>query len=113
VPLKVFNDSAITLVVHSVVVSTVSPACGPGGTSASVGIAIPQGDIITINPLLPGNATVEWSVAKITSLSGTTGIGAIHPYFTCFGTSSSYGFPVLTDYWYPLGASPFQVLKIY
>lgn len=114
VPLQVYNGTSITLVVHSVAVLGVAPACGPGGTSSAVGIAIPPGGIITIAPLLPGVATVDWGAAKISSIGGTTGIGAVHPYFYgCFGTGGSWGVPVLTDYWYPIGSSPFQVLKIY
>ncbi len=116
VPLKVYNGSAITLVVHSVAVLGTTPACGSGvgATSASVGIAIPPGGTITIAPIAPGNPNVDWGAAKISSISGTTGIGAVHPHFhACFGTGGAWGSPLLTDYWYAIGATPFQVLKIY
>lgn len=114
VPMKVYNGTGITLIVHSVAVLGTLPPCSPGGTSAAVGIAIPPGGTITIAPLLPGNPNVEWGAAKISNASATVGIGAVHPYFYgCFGTGGSWGSPVLTDYWYPIGSSPFQVLKIY
>ena len=114
VPLQVYNGTTTTLIVHSVAVLGTLPPCAPGGTSAAVGIAIPPGGIITIAPLLPGNGAVDWAAAKISNIGGTVGIGAVHPYFAgCFGAGGPWGFPVLTDYWYGIGSTPTQVLKIY
>lgn len=112
VPLKVYNGMPFTIKLNSVAVRNLS-TCGPG-TTVTMSIAIPPNGIYTVAPLLPGDPTVDWAGAKVSDLTGTSYVRAIHPYFAgCWLPSVSGGPVTMTGYWYPITSTPYQVLKIY
>ena len=112
VPLKVYNGMPFTIKLNSVAVRNTS-TCAPG-TTVTLSVAIAPGAIYTVAPLLPGDPTVDWAGAKVSDLFGSSYLRAIHPYFaSCWLPSVSGGAVTMTGYWYPIGSSPYQVLKIY
>ena len=112
VPLKVYNGMPFTIKLSSVVVRNTA-TCGTGSITFPA-VAIPPGGIYTVAPILPGNALMDWAGAKISDLANTSYLRAIHPFFEpCWLSSVSGGAVTMTGYWYPIGASPYQVLKIY
>lgn len=112
VPLQVYNGMPFTIRLNSVAVRDVG-TCMPGST-VTINVAIPPNGIYTVAPLLPGNPSMEWAGAKVSDLGGSSYLRAIHPYFSgCWLPSVSGGPLVMTGYWYPIGSSPNQVLKIY
>lgn len=112
VPLKVYNGMPFDIRLNSVGVR--NTATCSGGVVNTVNIVIPANTLTTIAPLIPGNPSIEWAGAKVSDLGLSSYLRAIHPYFeTCWLPSVSGGATTMNGYWYPIGASPYQVLKIY
>ncbi len=112
VPLQIYNGMPFPITLNSVAVRDLS-TCGPGAT-VSVGVTIAPNTIYTVNPLQPGNASVDWAGAKVSDLSAASYLRTIHPYFQgCWLPSVNGGPDPMNGYWYPINSTPYQVLKIY
>jgi len=114
--LQVYNGMSVPIVLSGVAVTDyIGSGCG-ATTSTSVNQTILPGASAFVNPLVTGPSAgcVDWSVVKVHTVGGASGVGAIHPYYNpIYGPSSQWGPLVMFDYWYAIGVTPTQVVKIY